>query len=100
MHQPEEDWPEMISTSNDETSEEELRSKFVLTVSTNVVIDFNSFSSFLRIKRTMGYVLRFIERYLKKKIGVGENCLTVAELKDAETVLCRLSQRESFAFEL
>uniref|UniRef100_A0A1I8NKI2 Uncharacterized protein n=1 Tax=Musca domestica TaxID=7370 RepID=A0A1I8NKI2_MUSDO len=100
LHQPEEDWPEMISTSNDETPEEELRSKFVLTVSTNFVIDFNRFSSFLRIKRTMGYVLRFIERYLKKKIGEGENCLTVAELKDAETVLCRLSQRESFAFEL
>ncbi|XP_073820609.1 uncharacterized protein [Musca autumnalis] len=100
LHQPEDDWPEMISTSNDEPPEEELRSKFVLTVSTNVVIDFNRFSSFLRIKRTMGYVLRFVERYLKKKIGGIESCLTVAELKDAETVLCRLSQHESFAFEL
>ncbi|XP_073838192.1 uncharacterized protein [Musca autumnalis] len=100
LHEPDDDWPEMISTSNDEPPEEELRSKFVLTVSTNVVIDFNRFSSFLRIKRTMGYVLRFVERYLKKKIGDGETCLTVAELKDAETVLCRLSQRESFAFEL
>ncbi|XP_073843555.1 uncharacterized protein [Musca autumnalis] len=100
LHQPDDDWPEMISTSNDEPPEEELRSKFVLTVSTNVVIDFNRFSSFLRIKRTMGYVLRFVDRYLKKKIGDGETCLTVAELKDAETVLCRLSQRESFAFEL
>ncbi|XP_073831630.1 uncharacterized protein [Musca autumnalis] len=100
LHQPEDDWSEMISTSNYEPPEEELRSKFVLTVSTYVVIDFNRFSSFLRIKRTMGYVLRFVERYLKKKIGEVESCLTVIELKDAETVLCRLSQRESFAFEL
>lgn len=26
-------------------------------------------------------------------------CLTVAELKDAETAICRLAQKESFAFE-
>lgn len=98
LYSNEEDWPEDNTQQNEKSCEEELRPKFSLLVCTNTIIDFNRFSSFLRLKRTMAWVLRIVQR--RKKKDTGTNCLTVAELKDAENCLCRLVQEESFANEI
>ncbi|XP_065365551.1 uncharacterized protein LOC135958583 [Calliphora vicina] len=94
------DWPNKNSEKSDDLCEEELRPKFVMMVSTNLVIDFNRFSSFLRLKRTMAWVLRFINRCRKYDKSNGSRCLCAEELRVAETSLCRLSQEECFAFEI
>lgn len=96
----EDGWPMPVAGVHQDSCEEELRPKFALLVSSNFIIDFNRFSSFLRLKRTMAWVLRFVGRCRKKNVDNATNCLTVAELKIAETILCRVSQEESFANEL
>ncbi|XP_065363858.1 uncharacterized protein LOC135957111 [Calliphora vicina] len=100
LYENEADWPNKNSEKSDDLCEEELRPKFVMLVSTNLVIDFNRFSSFLRLKRTMAWVLRFINRCRKYDKCNGSRCLCAEELRVAETSLCRLSQEECFAFEI
>ncbi|XP_037818591.1 uncharacterized protein LOC119608296 [Lucilia sericata] len=100
LYENEADWPNKNSEKSDDLCEEELRPKFVMLVSTNLVIDFNRFSSFLRLKRTMAWVLRFINRCRKDDKYNGSRCLSAEELRVAETSLCRLSQEECFALEI
>ena len=50
-----------------------------------------SCSTFKKIRKTLAFVLRFIQRALKK--SGNEGSLTVQELKDAEKVLFRLTQQ-------
>ncbi|XP_065368851.1 uncharacterized protein LOC135961283 [Calliphora vicina] len=100
LYENEADWPNKNSEKSDDLCEEELRPKFVMLVSTNLVIDFNRFSSFLRLKRTMAWVLRFINHCRNCDKCNGSRCLCAEELRVAETSLCRLSQEECFAFEI
>lgn len=58
------------------------------------LIDFNRFSRFLKLKRSIAYVLRFINKC--KKLTFSHNYLTDDELKTALNLIIRTSQRESF----
>ena len=65
MNENEANWPNKNSEKSDDMCEEELRPKFVMLVTMDLVIDFNRFSSFLRLKRTMAWVLKFTNRCRK-----------------------------------
>ncbi|XP_055714778.1 uncharacterized protein LOC129808899, partial [Phlebotomus papatasi] len=64
----------------------------------NRLIDFNSFSSFWRMIRSMAYVLRFANRVRKTRTMT--NFLTVNELNQARNLLISQSQAESFSSEI
>lgn len=64
----------------------------------NKVIDFSRFSNFLRLKRTVAYVLRFINN-CKGKQRVSQ-ALSAEELQRACTLLIKLSQFETFYKEI
>lgn len=60
----------------------------------NELIDFNRFSSFLKLQRTVAYMLRFIKNCRKKNATSGS--LSTNELEEALTVLIKQSQNNSF----
>ena len=79
---------------------EELRPKFTLLINVSPVIDFGRFSSYLRLKRTVAWMLRFINRCQRKFSPEERNGLTAADLKTAEIFLCRQIQKERFNAEI
>lgn len=65
------------------------------TVYSRPVIEFNRFSSFNMLKRSVAYVLRFVSSFTKK--GSPKNLfLSTDELKQSLYFIIRLSQKESF----
>ncbi|XP_065365548.1 uncharacterized protein LOC135958579 [Calliphora vicina] len=100
LYEYEDEWPKTQEIPTCSLDTEEVRPKFALLVNTPVVFEFDRFSSYLKLKRTIAWVLRFINRY-QKKIGPEEgNGLTTAELKSADICLCRQAQREHFSPEI
>ncbi|XP_046803770.1 uncharacterized protein LOC124419201 [Lucilia cuprina] len=100
LYDSEDNWPQKENVSLNEPDSEELRLKFALLVNIQEVIDYKRFSSYLKLKRTVAWVLRFINR-CRKEIGPGEeNGLTADELKNAEILLCRQAQQENFCHEI
>ncbi|XP_049868956.1 uncharacterized protein LOC126368838 [Pectinophora gossypiella] len=97
LKQHESSWPSSPVSS---ASLPEVRHDVSLHVTVNehtdnsVFIDFNRFSNFLRLKRTVAYVLRFINKCRKQ--SVSHDYLTNDELENALHVIIRTSQRESF----
>ncbi|XP_046965871.1 uncharacterized protein LOC124534205 [Vanessa cardui] len=60
----------------------------------NRLINFNSFSNFLRLRRTLAWVLRFVDLKCKKIKNIGP--FSSKELQRALNVIIRASQSESF----
>ena len=63
-------------------------------------MDFGRFSSYLRLQRTVTWMLRFINRCRKKFSPEERNGLTAADLKTAEIYLCRQIREEKFNAEI
>ncbi|XP_037823809.1 uncharacterized protein LOC119612137, partial [Lucilia sericata] len=100
LYDSEDELPKKVNVAQNIGDVEELRPKFALLVNIDVVINYTRFSSYLKLKRTVAWVLRFINR-CRKEIGPGEeNGLTADELKNAEILLCRQAQREHFFQEI
>lgn len=59
------------------------------------IIDFNRFSKFVRLQRTMCYVRRFINNIKNSNLR-RSGTLTVEELKDSFNYLCFIAQQQSF----
>ncbi|XP_065361998.1 uncharacterized protein LOC135955572 [Calliphora vicina] len=100
LYEYEDEWPKTQEIPTCSLDTEELRPKFALLVNTPVVFEFDRFSSYLKLKRTIAWVLRFINRCQKKIDPEEENGLTTAELKSADICLCRQAQREHFSPEI
>lgn len=64
----------------------------------NKVVEFSRFSNFLRLKRTIAYVLRFINNCKGQRNS--SQALSVEELQKAGTLLIKLSQFETFYEEI
>ncbi|XP_073845830.1 uncharacterized protein isoform X1 [Musca autumnalis] len=81
----------------DEADEEEMRPKVSLLILKNNFINIERFSSYLRLKRIVGQIIRFID-ICRKKVGARNlPDLNAYYLNEADAVLCRQVQRESFA---
>ncbi|XP_065356143.1 uncharacterized protein LOC135950534 [Calliphora vicina] len=100
LYDCEDEWPKTREIPTCSLETKELRPKFALLVNTPVVFEFNRFSSYLKLKRTIAWVFRFINRCQKKIGPEEENGLTTAELKSADICLCRQAQREQFSAEI
>ncbi|XP_045764365.1 uncharacterized protein LOC123866731 [Maniola jurtina] len=62
------------------------------------IMDFQRFSQFGRLRRSTAYVLRFLHN-TRNKLNKRSGVLTVDELREADNLLVRLSQLESFPVE-
>ena len=96
----EDEWPKNINAATSSPDDEELRPKFSVLVIAPAFIQLNRFSSYLKLKRTVAWILRFAKRCQKKSSPEEGNGLTVAELKSAEMFLCRQAQLDSFGSEM
>lgn len=67
----------------------------VSTQTQGLLIDFHRFSNLSRLKRSVAFVLRFVNRC--KGLSITENYLTAIELTNALTIIIKFSQKESFA---
>lgn len=77
----------------------EIKTKIVTALSTSSepLIDFERFSSFNRLRRVGAYVLRFIHNSRKDNKQVQRTgLLSVVELEDAQKMLSRFAQMQSF----
>lgn len=81
--------------------EEEIRPacrvrKFLITkyTSTEILIDFKRFSTYLRLKRVVGWCYRAASAFRKKNSNIGD--LNINELECVEDNLCRVAQHEIF----
>ncbi|XP_036319310.1 uncharacterized protein LOC118733830 [Rhagoletis pomonella] len=98
-----EHWPVFVSATKVKTvgnDDEEIKPRFALMVARNTLIDFNQFSSFTKLRRTIAYILRFISRCRKQKRSQQTYGLTAEEIEKAQITLSRLVQRETYAVEL
>ncbi|KAM8711998.1 hypothetical protein ACLKA7_012506 [Drosophila subpalustris] len=87
-------WPsqeKLIAPINDSTE----KRKIILHASSDLLFDIGRFSRYVRLKRTVGWMLRFVERtrHPEKITATGE--LTFAELRQAELILCKLYMEDS-----
>ncbi len=102
LYQPEDQWNK-IGDKNRYKTDEELRPKYLLAQFVNKcdnVIDPNRFSSWQRLRRTMAFVLRFIDnlRHGRKNRQIGP--LSRVEYIRAENHLYRQAQRDKFPDEI
>ncbi|XP_049307343.1 uncharacterized protein LOC125777139 [Bactrocera dorsalis] len=97
LTEEEEAWPTFEGIPDLFEECEELRPKFVMLATPSCVIDMTRFSSLTKLKRTVAWVIRFIDLCRHKKV---EECLTAEELKVAEIFLCRLAQSASYSLEI
>ncbi|XP_075167679.1 uncharacterized protein LOC142239799 [Haematobia irritans] len=93
LREDESSWP-ILQYQRSDSQEEEIKSCLIISSNKAQVIEFERFSSILKLKRTIAWLLRFIK---KKRIPEDIN---VSELKEAEVVLCRLIQSECYEHEI
>ncbi|XP_049316979.1 uncharacterized protein LOC125779750 [Bactrocera dorsalis] len=100
LRQNEQAWPsEDITVSGNDEPDEELRPKFALVIVSCNFIDFNRFSSFQRLVRTVAWVLRFVDNCRRRTQPNQCYGLTAQEVDNAKRLLCRIVQREAYAAE-
>ncbi|XP_049304973.1 uncharacterized protein LOC125776523 [Bactrocera dorsalis] len=100
LRQNEQAWPsEDITVSGNDEPDEELRPKFALVIVSCNFIDFNRFSFFQRLVRTVAWVLRFVNHCRRRTQPNQCYGLTAQEVDSAKRLLCRIVQREVYAAE-
>ena len=103
---PETNWPQYKIELPLSPLEEEIKScLFLKPQASNSLINFNRFSSYFKLKRTVAWLLRAKEAFLAKIRPTNSpssvtNFISVKELDAAESVLCRLAQEETFLPEI
>ncbi|XP_058450065.1 uncharacterized protein LOC131429749 [Malaya genurostris] len=98
---PEDDWPKQPTTV---ATKEEIRPCFIHqeTLPTTL-IHFDRFSSWNRLSRSLAYLVRAITFWKRKKIGVAGTrrlALSQEEIREGETLIWKLVQREVYTDEL
>ncbi|XP_054085566.1 uncharacterized protein LOC128921580 [Zeugodacus cucurbitae] len=91
-------WPATEKTPDFVHESEELRPKFAMLTTQSCVIDIARFSNLTKLKRSVAWIIRFINKCRRKRNT--EGCLTVEELKIAEYCICRLAQSISYSSQL
>ncbi|XP_017487661.1 PREDICTED: uncharacterized protein LOC108376012 [Rhagoletis zephyria] len=94
-------WPKApIKANNDLVCSEILPAKRVLLVDRISFIEFDRFSSYNKLKRTVAWILRFVGRTRRKFTDQKEYGLTATELDAAEKIMCRQIQATNFSVEI
>ncbi|XP_017467048.1 PREDICTED: uncharacterized protein LOC108359625 [Rhagoletis zephyria] len=94
-------WPKApIKANNDLVCSEILPAKRVLLVDRISFIEFDRFSSYNKLKRTVAWILRFFGRTRPKFTDQKEYGLSATELDAAEKLLCRQIQATEFSVEI
>ncbi|XP_062541544.1 uncharacterized protein LOC134209563 [Armigeres subalbatus] len=94
---PEGEWPK--ATDSVEATNEDTRTSVMLHFVFQPILDFERFSSWKKIMRTMVYVLRFLRNIAKPKRRNLE-ALTQEELSDAQCAILKIVQRECYPEEM
>ncbi|KAM8702238.1 hypothetical protein ACLKA7_005101 [Drosophila subpalustris] len=94
----ERNWPSTALESNLDDSLE--RKKVVFTVQQELLFDMDRFSNYLRLKRTFGWILRFVKRLRHQNVPDACGELTANELRLAEVLLCKLAQNQAYSNEI
>ncbi|KAL7737020.1 hypothetical protein ACLKA6_008873 [Drosophila palustris] len=92
-------WPsqeKLIAPINDSAE----KRKIILHASSDLLFDIGRFSRYVRLKRTVGWMLRFVERTRNPEKITATGELTFAELRQAELILCKLVQAQTFEEEI
>ncbi|XP_065088575.1 uncharacterized protein LOC135710053 [Ochlerotatus camptorhynchus] len=93
LHRPEQDWPSTLPPSMNTT--EEIRASVLHHAAVERIIDYERFSSWDRLHRTLAYVLRFLRNAAKKQ-PIRKGQLEQHELLAAEVTILKLVQWESY----
>ncbi|XP_065086466.1 uncharacterized protein LOC135708344 [Ochlerotatus camptorhynchus] len=100
LQQPEQQWPQQ-NFKQKVCTEEELRPCFVHGVLTlEPLVKFERFSLWMRLLRTIGYILRFIQNARRTKEQRDVTPLNSDEIQRAENILWRRCQEESYPDEI
>ncbi|KAM8702255.1 hypothetical protein ACLKA7_005117 [Drosophila subpalustris] len=94
----ERNWPSTAFESNLDDSLE--RKKVVFTVQQELLFDMDRFSNYLRLKRTFGWILRFVKRLRHQNVPDACGELAANELRLAEVLLCKLAQNQAYSNEI
>ncbi|XP_062542513.1 uncharacterized protein LOC134210482 [Armigeres subalbatus] len=100
LSQREEEWPVIPSKGN--STNEEVRTNLVCHLSAPVpVVDYKKFSSWIRLTRVTGFILRFLNK-CKKELSspINSKALCSEEISAAEDCILRLAQQETFSDEI
>ncbi|XP_075164705.1 uncharacterized protein LOC142237217 [Haematobia irritans] len=82
---------------HEDNGDEELHPKVLLVVNKNNLINFERFSSYIRLKRSVAQLYRFIGLCRKHYSDLDRYGITSKDLENAEKTLCQQVQKESFA---
>lgn len=87
--------PEEIFPEGEEIKQKHLH----VTTTNNPWIDLHKYSSFSNVKRIVAWICRFVVNkfFVERQLTCP---LTTLELRNAEIILCKLAQRESFSEEI
>ncbi|XP_047995968.1 uncharacterized protein LOC125233866 isoform X2 [Leguminivora glycinivorella] len=96
---PENEWPELNAVEPEVLPETKVTSMLTTNTETSSIIDFDRFSKYTELQRTMAYVRRFINN-CKPRGPKLTGALSAQELTDAFNTLIKLAQQESFSAEL
>ncbi|XP_075152088.1 uncharacterized protein LOC142226096 [Haematobia irritans] len=99
---PSEKWPVLVDDIGDVCPEEK-RTKFVLHVERNQFVPFEKYSSFHKLVRVLAWVLRAVSIFRRGSMGSrlqSNGYLTVGEIRNAKTFLCKVAQKDEFSREL
>jgi len=102
LRNPEVSWPKEEKISAEQSVESlECKEEYaaVITELDPWILDFTRFSKLLKLKRTMAWIIRFVENCHATKGNRKSGELQADELNSAETVLIRRAQQESFPLE-
>ncbi|XP_062542267.1 uncharacterized protein LOC134210240 [Armigeres subalbatus] len=98
---PEEQWP--VDSGNQGVTMEEIRPSILHhTAVAPLLVNFDRFSKWNRLLRTIGYVHRFVDNLCnrKKKVSMQQGPLTQEELSLAENTIYRLVQHQAYPDEI
>ena len=103
---PEGEWPKQITVTEPSDDDQEIKTKWIGHISLELVDHIEPYldrsSKFIRVRRVLAYVLRFIQLCRAKRCKserLGE-FLTPVELRNAELICFRKAQQDAFAKEL
>ncbi|XP_067634502.1 uncharacterized protein [Eurosta solidaginis] len=101
LKQAERFWPQHVGDRTDPVAmSEAVEAASLLVVTNSDLIDFSRFSSYMRLKRTTAWVLRFIKRVRHQSDPKEQFGLTSSELNSAEKLLCRQAQAAFYSSEI
>lgn len=91
-------WPKDLIYRENETHDEEEVSGLVFVVTPSTFVDIGRFSSYMKLKRTMAWILLFVK--CCRGQSSRKSVLSLSDVQESETVLLRTAQEQSYPEEI